>query len=1098
MRQTETTISPHRLRHACALLLVVCLCALAAFAQQNDNSAQKRPAKNIAGMSSSDAPGGSRVTITSDGALNDYSAYRSGDRFYVVIPQASAKGVGGVRGRGFEGAQVQRRGQDVVLSFKLQPGASARVDQRFNRLVVNFNAPDIGAQPKNTNQPAQQQPTPNTSVELSGVPQPTPGVRPTPRATPTPQQTGILPPGTLPTPLVAASPLTQATPPGALPSPSVSPSATPVTTPEQIAQLQPTPAAPVLPTTTSAPVTTAAPVSLGTTVLRNWPWLLIGLIVLGALALFVFARGKEGRAASSSPADTAPAALKETPRPTLPTREQPVAAAAPSAPVAPAAVATTASAAPPVVAQVTNKKGKKGKKGKRQPEPMRPATVQPTLAATEPQETETLPAAEASAPSATAGATVAAAVIAAAGAAALTTEAEAPAAASEQAVEETRKLLAGEEYDAAIVGATDAPTRQVVAAELMTALATESEHAHGERARAAFLQHGYFDDVTRDLRAAEEPQQRASAARTLGLVGDKMATPHLVAALEDPAPEVRRSAVEALTELQDPAATGALEALRWRENSRQLPRKLIQKAIEACAVATALAPVETTPAPTEETAPAEALTDEQTVEVPRAESAAPQTFEPTPHAFDQPTVEATPAAEPERTTTEQVMQEPPLPALAEESTGAVPDETLTTETAPDVAPEVASDISPAPVIAFEPDVETTQEVEAVEPSASTPADLASLDPVAPAELAAPETLTEPQSYAEAPPVELSPAPAPPADDLLELTAPEAAETEHTVKAEFTEPTVVDAGPVEPPAAPAPEETKEIAEFVITSSPSDEWIDIDVAEHRPGLEPLPTPTAIEPHVSFDTEMEAYSSGAWPATDDTRAAQPEAFAPTLVNETNAPQSAQATDKKGITLPGAEDENLSIIPKAIQLRLESDDVSERAASVLALAHLNTDEAFQQICAAFDDSATEVREAAARALYSLADDRADSFTRALREAPPERRRRIGASISSSGLADEAVSNLTGESRDKTYDAFSLLFLMAKAGETAPLIHAIETHPENEVRLAVVKLLALSGQHEILPSFRRLAVRGSLPTEVRSAVMEAIYQISSQPQHTT
>lgn len=32
----------------------------------------------------------------------------------------------------------------------------------------------------------------------------------------------------------------------------------------------------------------------------------------------------------------------------------------------------------------------------------------------------------------------------------------------------------------------------------------------------------------------------------------------------------------------------------------------------------------------------------------------------------------------------------------------------------------------------------------------------------------------------------------------------------------------------------------------------------------------------------------------------------------------------------------------------------------------------------------------------------------------------------------------------------------------------------------------------------RAARVRGSLPTEVRSAVMEAIYQISSQPQQTT
>ena len=69
----------------------------------------------------------------------------------------------------------------------------------------------------------------------------------------------------------------------------------------------------------------------------------------------------------------------------------------------------------------------------------------------------------------------------------------------------------------------------------------------------------------------------------------------------------------------------------------------------------------------------------------------------------------------------------------------------------------------------------------------------------------------------------------------------------------------------------------------------------------------------------------------------------------------------------------------------------------------------------------------------------------------------------------------------------------MSKAGEVQPLMRAIEEHPNTEVRVAVVKLLALSGQAEVVPAFRRMAVRGSLPPEVRSAVMEAIYQISGQ-----
>jgi hypothetical protein len=184
---------------------------------------------------------------------------------------------------------------------------------------------------------------------------------------------------------------------------------------------------------------------------------------------------------------------------------------------------------------------------------------------------------------------------------------------------------------------------------------------------------------------------------------------------------------------------------------------------------------------------------------------------------------------------------------------------------------------------------------------------------------------------------------------------------------------------------------------------------------------------------------------------------------------------------------------IPPDIFKRLNSDESSERAAALAELAALGGDQVFSLVSRAFDDETTEVRNAAALALYNLQQDRAASFARALREGSPERRRKIGTALATSGLADNAISNLTGESRGKTYDAFSLLFLMAKAGEVQPLMRAIEEHASVEVRLAVVKLLALSGQPEIVPVFRTLAVRGSLPSEVRSALMEAIYQISSQ-----
>lgn len=160
--------------------------------------------------------------------------------------------------------------------------------------------------------------------------------------------------------------------------------------------------------------------------------------------------------------------------------------------------------------------------------------------------------------------------------------------------------------------------------------------------------------------------------------------------------------------------------------------------------------------------------------------------------------------------------------------------------------------------------------------------------------------------------------------------------------------------------------------------------------------------------------------------------------------------------------------------------------------LGRIDEERAFNLITALFDDESPEVRSAAARALYDFKPDHAGSFTRVLREASAPRRANIGAAINLSGLADEAINSLAGESREKTYNAFSMLFLMAKSGEVQALLKAIETHPEIAVRLSVIKLLTFSNQPEILPGFRSLAVRAALPTEVRSAVMEAIYQISS------
>lgn len=184
---------------------------------------------------------------------------------------------------------------------------------------------------------------------------------------------------------------------------------------------------------------------------------------------------------------------------------------------------------------------------------------------------------------------------------------------------------------------------------------------------------------------------------------------------------------------------------------------------------------------------------------------------------------------------------------------------------------------------------------------------------------------------------------------------------------------------------------------------------------------------------------------------------------------------------------------------LRQAAAELTQRRAeaeakALAALDRINGEDSFHLVTKSLDDPSAEVRNAAVRALYDLNPDLAASFfNRALREGSPEERRKIGAALAGSGLAGNAIDDLTDVSRENSYSAFSLLFLVAKAGEVQPLMRVIESHPSIELRLAVIKLLALSGDGEIVPSFRRLAARSSLPSKVRSEIMEAIYQISGK-----
>ena len=151
-----------------------------------------------------------------------------------------------------------------------------------------------------------------------------------------------------------------------------------------------------------------------------------------------------------------------------------------------------------------------------------------------------------------------------------------------------------------------------------------------------------------------------------------------------------------------------------------------------------------------------------------------------------------------------------------------------------------------------------------------------------------------------------------------------------------------------------------------------------------------------------------------------------------------------------------------------------------------------FDQIAELLDDPSAAVREKAVRDLYELDADRAATLVNdALRDGSPEERRRIGSALADSGLLYEAIDDLMAENHEHCYSAFSLLFLVAKAGVVEPLSTVIEKHPSLDLSLAVIRLLASSGEPEVAPTLERLASNTELPAELRTAAAESFNQLT-------
>jgi len=522
-------------------------------AQTNSSGQVKR--SPVATLRASDSTNGSRVALSSDQSLSNYEAYRRGDRFYVRIPAADVPRAEATRGRGFADVKAQRSGDSTVVSFRLQPGATAHVEQRSNRLDVVFTVP--GGNPSTSTARDPTRPPSNTDSSSSrkanannrSAANPTDGSR---NSTLPASKNANLPAtrGSSSSNTNSANTLTP--PIAAAANAGSKPGATSTETPKVAGPLK-TAATPA-PRTASVATPASQPTTPAQAQTRSfWSqakerlnyWILLAqlnpvpvaigagvLLLIIALLILQRRRARGTRRTGRSLADSAKTKREvETASGIQPEASKAESGAKSSIPVG-------AVAAGVAVAAAGSKEVSEETKATRAEAPAPPAPAAPADSARRERVT--------------------------------------------RVSEAVKNALTGGEYDESVIGSDDRETRRLVGAELLAALVGRNMPRR-ERALAAFMKHGYFDDATHDLRIAESANERAAAARRLSFVHNREATPHLIGALDDSSPDVRRAAVEALMDLRDPSAISPLNSLLQTENDRKVPRTLIKHAIDACA-----------------------------------------------------------------------------------------------------------------------------------------------------------------------------------------------------------------------------------------------------------------------------------------------------------------------------------------------------------------------------------------------------------------------------------------------------------------------------------------------------------------------------------
>lgn len=162
-------------------------------------------------------------------------------------------------------------------------------------------------------------------------------------------------------------------------------------------------------------------------------------------------------------------------------------------------------------------------------------------------------------------------------------------------------------------------------------------------------------------------------------------------------------------------------------------------------------------------------------------------------------------------------------------------------------------------------------------------------------------------------------------------------------------------------------------------------------------------------------------------------------------------------------------------------------RSKAVSALADFDHESVFENVLLACADPTREVRAAAARGLFRLSFDRADAWTRIFETKDEFQMRQAARAAVEADLVERSFDRLIHADQKIAYEAFALIVLLIKAGETEKIFNAIENHRNQKVKLALLHVLQIANDESALPYLYALLENNAVSADLKQKADEAI-----------